>query len=169
MSVPSNAISPDPVSAGNVPRDPHVGGLLGWQGALLQSPRESGARQSRATGGQVLQGPAAQSLSVVQVVALPPVPPEALVVALPPVPLEELVVALPPVPPDELVVALPPVPPDELVLVVALPAVPLEELVVALPPVPLEEPVVAPPSGEVGAPPPPHDAATSSTSAVVRG
>lgn len=163
MFVPSNAIPPDPVATGKVPRGPHVGGFVGWHGVLLQSPSASGARQSRATGGQSLQGPIAQSLSFVQVVAPPPVPPEELVVALPPVPPEELVlvVALP----LEELMALPPVPLEELVLVVALPPVPPEELAV-LPPVSLEELVVALPLVEAGPPPPPHDAATSTPTAI---
>jgi hypothetical protein len=160
--VPSNAIPPDPVAAGKVPRGPHAGGFVGWHGALLQSPSASGARQSRVTGGQSLQGPIAQSLSFVQV-APPPVPPEELVVPLPPVPPEELVlvVALP----LEELMALPPVPPEELVLVVALPPVPPEELAV-LSLVPLEELAVALPLVEAGSPGPPHDAATSTPTAI---
>jgi hypothetical protein len=54
--------------AAKAPIGPHV--LLGWQGALTQSPTPSGARQSLATVGQVLQGrPLTQSLFCAQLVA----------------------------------------------------------------------------------------------------
>ena len=90
----------------------------------MQSPTPSGARQSRATAGQTLQGPSMQSLSCVQVMT----PPEELVAPAPPPP-EEPVVP-PPAPPAELAALL-----EELV---ALP----EELAVAAPPLPAVEPAV---------------------------
>src|SRR4051812_27225036 len=65
MFVPSNAIPASSPPVAKVPIGPQV--LPGWQGAATQPPTPSGARQSLATAGQVLQGrPLSQSLFCAQ-------------------------------------------------------------------------------------------------------
>ncbi len=150
MLLPSKAIAYGALPSETVPRGPHVEGTLGWQGSLVQSPTPSGARQSLAAAGHVLQGPIAQSLSCAQTA---PSPPDALDEAL--LAEEEALEAevleeevLPPAPPEEALVdaaleedVLPPAPPEEAEVDEALPPAPPEEADVdeALPPAPPDE------------------------------